>query len=140
MWRWLGDDPASPQAFGNPATATSYTLCIYDAAAGMVQRAAQFALPPGSNWSARGNGFAYRDRAGSSDGVTSARLSVGGTGRVRLVVRGNGALSLPPPVPAGGMFAKDPAVTAQLVSDSGACWEAIYSEARINDADIFAAR
>jgi len=140
MWRWFGDDPTAPGAFGNPTTATGYTLCIYDTIAGAPQLAAQFALPPGSHWSQRNSGFAYRDRDGISDGITSARLSAGASGLARLAIGGRGALSLPPPAPSGGMFAQDPEVRAQLVADNGNCWEASYFDARTNRSDMFVGR
>jgi hypothetical protein len=140
MWRWVGDDATAPAAFGDPTTATGYTLCIYDTTAGTPQLAAQFALAPGSSWSPRGSGFAYRDRDGVSDGITSARFIASAAGRARLSITGRGSLSFPAPVPAGGMFAQDPQVTAQLVAAGGNCWEASYIEARINRADMFVGR
>jgi hypothetical protein len=140
MWRWAGSDANAPSTFGDPMTATTSSLCIYDTQAGVPQLTAQFTVGPGGNWIQRASGFAYRNRDGNADGVTSVRLTGSASGRARLALRGRGALSLPAPAGGGGMMSQDPEVTAQLVNDSGGCWEGRYSEARRNEPDMFVGR
>jgi len=50
-----------------------------------------------------------------------------------MFVRGAAALAAP-------SLPFTPPVTAQLVADSGACWEATYSTPLVNDAGHFKAR
>jgi hypothetical protein len=140
MWRWSGNDPSVPNAFGNPMTGTTSSLCIYDRQAGVPELVGMFTVGPGGNWIQRASGFAYRNRDGNADGVTSVRMTAGAGGSARVGMTARGALGLPGPGANGGMFAKDPDVTAQLVNDSGSCWEARFPEARRNEADMFVAR
>ena len=85
-------------------------------------------------WKNSGNRFVYRDRAGTPDGISTALLRPGDTGKTKIRIKGRGAeLALPP------MLLELP-VRAQLVSASGACWETEYDVAVRNDPARFQAR
>jgi len=66
--------------------------------------------------------------------VSQIRLKPGPEGRGKMLVRGRGPLVAP------GYLPFTPPVVAQLVADSGACWEATYSATLVNVSDHFKAR
>jgi hypothetical protein len=128
-WRWSRGPVVTKAEFGDPLTVTSYRLCIYDGANGLVLGAA---APAGgicnaktkrACWRSVKRGFTYRnaDRAHGPlqsldlrDGaaVNAARIAVRGRGAL-LAMRNPQTLGLP--------------LTVQLQASSGACWASTYS-------------
>lgn len=144
VWRWAkGNAPIS--SFGDPLTATEYALCIYDRSGGSATLAQVVTVPPGGScdgrpcWRAFNQGFKYKNRDATEDGVKSILLkgSVGNRGKLLVKAKGE-ALTLPAPVSAERFFDQDPAVTVQLANSNGFCWQANYSApARRNQAGRF---
>ncbi|MEW6271394.1 MAG: hypothetical protein AB1689_19100, partial [Thermodesulfobacteriota bacterium] len=143
VWRWTRGDAVPLAALGDPlGGATSYALCVYETSAGMTALARPPIEIPGGGvcrgkpcWKALGGvGVKYADRDRTPDGVESLVLRSGPAGKPSVVLTAKGATLAPPSLPLG----QDPAVTVQLVNDSGACFGAAYaSPAQKNDAGQF---
>lgn len=119
VWKWLKGTTTFSQ-LGN--TGTVYNLCIYDGT-GVVSFAS---TPPfgSSNWSSNFKGYKYKDKLGTSDGVTQVILkSHADPGKAKIIFKGKG-LNLDMPS-VGGLTSP---VTVQLHrSDDPLCWSATYS-------------
>jgi hypothetical protein len=118
-WKWKSGDATAPADLGTPMSTTSHTLCVYsDTGAGPVL-VADLGVPAGGRWIARGAGFQYRDRDGSSDGVTRVKLAAKSGDRGQLSVKASGAV-----VPLDAAEIPDGAIlTTQWVSSNDECWE-----------------
>ena len=125
-WFWKQGSAVSAQDIGEPTAMTAYAVCIYANNALLMQATA----PPGLLWhTLRGTppaGYRYGDRAGSSDGITSIRVTSGAATKTRASATGRG-MNLPfvtLPLAAGQL-----PVTVQLLNNNPApqCWSATYS-------------
>ena len=111
--------------FGDPVNGTTtYTLCVYDQAAGLSVFKMGVTVARGGVcgttlcWKAVSDkGWSYKNRSGSVDGITKAQLKGGAAGKPQVQVQAKGA-SLPMPAPVSGteFFDQDPAVIVQLHS------------------------
>jgi hypothetical protein len=137
-WQWLQGAATTLTDLGVPTDTTPYALCLYAGESTAAIAGADVA-PSADLWRPAGpKGFAYRDPAGSRDGIRQVALESGAPGKSSVVARGKGA-DLPDP-PSGPWPLP---VTAQLVQGAdGACFEAIYDSAVVkrNDAEGFDAR
>src|SRR5262245_22620455 len=140
-WRWLNGEGTALNEFGNPLTTATYLLCLYDGSGGS-QPLLTFAAPSGQTctgnacWSLKGTKYGYRDKALTPDGLLRVKLQAGPLdGQPSIIVEGMGenlflptaALTLP--------------VTVQLRdTETGVCWDAVYSAALVNQPDRFRAR
>jgi hypothetical protein len=135
-WRWKGS-AVSPQVIGDPLR-TDHMLCLYDAHSGS-QVALLAASAPGGGRCGRkpcwrlldGSGFRYRDRLRTPHGLD--RIVLRGPG-AQLRVVGKGARLATPSLPL------QPPVVVQLVTASGACWQASYARPISNSTRLFKAR
>ena len=145
-WRWTRGVAVDAGLFGNPyiPNGTSYRLCIYDASASPQPRIDGLAPAGGACRVGRPCWLPFGRRGGTDyanflpgsppDGISQIRLKpTPVVGRGKMFVRGAAALAAP-------SLPFTPPVTAQLVADSGACWEATYSTPLVNDAEHFKAR
>ena len=144
-WNWTKGAETLPADFGDPVNgSTSYSLCVYDEAAGVPAVAMAMTAPPGGTcagkacWVAKKTGFLYKDKTLTNDGLMQLQLTAGAAGKAKIVVKGKGE-RLPVPLPVGtGLFAQDAAVIVQLVNSDGVCWEADFSApAKKNDLKQF---
>jgi len=140
--KWLRG-ATSVADFGNPSTATSFSLCLRDD--GDLVSAATVAAGgmcgTKSCWRALGSaGFKYGNKAGNADGAYQVLLKAG-TGNAKLLWKARGlGLSLPGPVAPQRYFTQGAAVSVQIVNeDDGSCWEASFPDAKVNDAGQFKA-
>jgi hypothetical protein len=134
-WTWRKGAATTSADFGNPATTTPYTLCLYDGVGGVPQRRLTKVIPPGAHWKAFSRGFRYRDSSLSAGGLSSVVLTQGATGRANVQVRGKGQpLGLP-----GLPLTKQSNVTIQLLS-TNACWSSTFSTAIDNSLVRFKAK
>ena len=136
LWKWNRGQATAVSDLADPLAGTAYALCLYAGGA----RFASLTVPPaGGRWQSLGeHGYAYRDRAGSAQGVQKVVLKAGDDTHAKLLLKGRG-LALPDPVAAA--FALP--VVAQLVNPtSGVCWESRFAAARVqrNDASHFKAK
>jgi len=137
-WRWAGRAAVAASDFGDPATTTSYLLCIYDA----LGRESSAQAPAGGLcrgrpcWRQLGwVGFRYGDRDALPDGLVKISLAAGGPGRARIqVAAGTPNLHLPT-LP----FATPVLVQMQQTDGSG-CWEATYTTGVTNTTGEFKAK
>ena len=145
-WRWVRGEAVDARVLGNPfiPNGTNYRLCVYDASLSPQPRVDALARAGGTCrvgnpcWLPFGTRGAidYANFLPGSppDGLSQIRLKPSPEGRGKMLLRGRGAL-LPQ-----GFLPFTPPVVAQLVSDSGACWEATYSTPLLNDGTRFRAR
>ncbi len=134
-WSWHKGPATTFAEFGNPATTTTYALCLYDDVSGTPQRRMTKIIPPGSRWKAYTRGFRFHDTTLAIGGLQSIVLTDGGAGHAGLELRGRGRpLELP-----GLPFAKQPSVVIQLLNDT-TCWSSTYSTATTNGLVRFKAK
>ena len=143
-WRIARGGAAAPADFLDPVGgASSLGVCVYDASASLQPLLVGTLLAGGTCdgkpcWKRLGGagGYRYRNRAGTSAGLTGLKLRVSRRGELRLVVKAKGAnlpmmpLNLVPPV----------RVQLQVTDESGrTCWESSFGSAVKSDATIFKA-
>jgi len=138
-WTWTRGT-ASRDDFGDPAAGTTgYALCVYDGTGGTSRLVAGAEAAAGGTcgsrpcWTATPAGFRYRSTSPTLHGVGQIRLGAGtGTATLKVTARGG---NLPP---LGLPAAQQPAVTVQLKTSGGACWEARYTAPALrNDGKTF---
>lgn len=145
-WKWNKGVATTTADFKSPATgAATYSVCVYDGS-GKVQ---EMDLPAGGVvttcgtkpcWKATGTkGFKYKNKSGSPDGITGAKLKEGAAGKAQVQIKTKGK----------GGFYSAPAtpltlpVTIQLLIDDGGpveCFKTVFSAATKNDAENFKAK
>jgi hapalindole H/12-epi-hapalindole U/12-epi-fischerindole U synthase len=123
-WVWKGAATTQGE-LDSPTTTTNYLFCVYegedDVAAGL--RAPAGGTCAGNDcWTAQATGFRYKDREGTSGGLTSLQLKAGEDGKASIKLKARGATFDEPSVPL------DLPVLAVLQNEaSGDCWEAIFT-------------
>jgi cysteine-rich repeat protein len=137
-WRWRGTVTDALE-FGPPTSATDLTLCIGDTSG---HRFVSATVPQGGLcagrpcWSPAPQGYDYLDRDRTPDGLEKITLRaspVPGKARIKLRARGTNLAIVGPPYSA-------PLRVRLLRNDTGACWEAAYSNPLRNDLTTFKAR
>jgi len=136
VWKWSKGAQTSQDEFGDPTSAATHTLCLYDGSGG--SPIATYQVPPDPvKWVVGAKGFKYADQGASADGIAKVILKAGDAGKAKVLVKGRG-LDLPDPV-----LPFDLPVTVRLMnSESGVCFEASYETPQIrkNEAGQFKAR
>jgi hypothetical protein len=133
-----------PADLGDPASTTTYTLCVFDHTAGDSTLAGSYTVPPNASfWTESPSRIRYLDGSGSADGVTRMRgraSLVPGKSKMRLKARGPNFLP-PDNFSPNEYFDGDPDVTVQLLSSEGACWSSEYAPGtfRKNNREFFKA-
>jgi hypothetical protein len=140
-WKWQRGHALDYAEFGDPATTTSYSLCIYDRSGGSSSVAAVLTVDPSAAWQGREPKYwKYRDATASADGVQKLDLRPGGEGKSKASVTAKGA-SLPTPAPVGTeFFAVDPEVVIQIHSSTGMCLTSEFTSALKNTDRQFKAK
>jgi len=142
-WKWQRGAITTQDDFGNPASDTTYTLCVYDSRSGATSLATSLSVDPSTLWQSKDpKGWLLVDKAGTSAGVQQFKLKPGaevGKSSASLKARG---LNLPTPTPAGTsiFFDQDPDVTVQLHNSEGKCWTSTFTSNLLNSAEQFKAR
>lgn len=131
VWKWNKGPETALADFGDPLTARTHGVCIYD---GTPARLLESLVPAsGIRWQAKGSkGFDYKDRDALQGGIKKLELKAGVAGKAKVGVIGKGA-ALPSPA-LGGVATP---ITVQLVNqESPVCFEAVYgaSDLKANDA------
>ncbi len=129
-WKWR-QGAVTPRAdFGDPLSAggTSYALCVYNGAPGLILHAAMpaggfcGAAHPRPCWRATSKGFQYADKDLTPSGISSVTLREGLTpGKASVLIKGRGPLLTMPAVPIVSL-----PVTVQLKNTAGHCWQATH--------------
>jgi cysteine-rich repeat protein len=144
-WR-LASKATTPAELGDPTLTDDYVLCVYDESSPTPQLLLRVDAPAdgicGTRpcWLGRGTppgnaGYTYTDRAGTSDGLVSLRVTPGGDGKAKESASAKGSgLALPPPA------SLPLPLRVQLQAENGSCWESTFSNALVNDGTKFKAR
>ncbi|MFN2376965.1 MAG: M12 family metallo-peptidase [Candidatus Binatia bacterium] len=130
LWQWKAGDAFDQVDLGNPATSTDYTLCVYDATAGVTSLVTSLNLGAGgSGWKNRApRGWSFSDRNGTSDGIKKVLLKPGLAGKTKVKVAAAGVgLPLPTPFSMAEYFDQDPSVVLQLLTEDDVCWTSSFS-------------
>lgn len=145
QWKWTRGAATDLVDFADAVSGSAvYQLCLYDSSladqplvdAGVTSGGTCDGKPC---WKAQGSkGFGYKDKAGSSEGLTALKLKAGAEGKAKVLVKAAGenlALAGLPLVPP---------VVVQLLIDDGMgveCWQTTFSdEPKKNDAEKFKAK
>lgn len=133
-------------AFGDPTSPSGagLDLCLFDGNGGEYDLEMEARIPPAGTcagkacWKAAGaKGFKYKDKAGTRRGITKLVLKSGAAGKASVVLKGQGASLLPPPLPLDDA----PEVVLQLRNDLGNCWGTTFTgPASSNDGTGFKAK
>ena len=121
----FGQGPAT--SFGDPTTTTDYAICLYENAVPTPALRLSLNVPGGGScsgkpcWKPVGSGFTYLDSKLTESSVQQLKLGGGTLGRANLSAKAKGDGLLVPPLPL------TTAVTVQLRSSAGACWQAGYA-------------
>jgi hypothetical protein len=128
-WRWSRGAAVPRSAFGDPLTATSYRLCVYDGASALALHAG---MPAGgicnpktkrACWRTVRKGFTYRNSDRAAGAIQSLDLREGLTDNAaRIALRGRGPLLAMP-----NLASLTLPLTVQLQATNGGCWESFYS-------------
>ena len=131
-WRWRRGDVTPAEAFGDPLATEGFAFCVYEHPGLVPQLLMQAEVPAGALCDEEpcwrkidDSGFIYRDRPGTTDGLTRIELENGVAGRSTVIVRGSGA-ALPMP-----LLPLQLPLTVQLQATNGECWEARYLDAGV---------
>lgn len=127
-WKWLKGSPTSKSDFGDPPSADTYELCVYDGAPSLIMHATAPAgglcqlSRPKPCWREKTGGFTYTNRDLTPLGLARIVLKAGLIpGTAKIAVHGKGAnLDMP------ASFPLAQPVIVQLKNSSGTCWEATY--------------
>jgi len=140
-WKLAGGGAVGHGELGNPATSTTYELCVFDRSSGNAVLATALVVGPNPAWKGKDpRGWLYKDRAGSRHGVRKLLLKAGTAGKSKAQVKAKG-INLPTPdsVENGQLFKVDPSLTVQLLSSAGPCWTSNFTSAKKNTAEKFSA-
>jgi hypothetical protein len=127
-WIWKGAATTLDE-LDSPTTTTSYLFCVYE---GEDDVAAGFRVAAGGTcdggkdcWTALPTGFRYKDRDGSSFGLTSLQMKAGDDGRALVKLKARGASLDEPSLP---LTLVPDGVRAFLINEeSGGCWQAEFT-------------
>jgi hypothetical protein len=139
-WKW-GGQATTIVEYGNPVTTASYVICIYDSSANpqpLSSRAAPFGGTCSGKpcWTTKPTSAQYADKLLTPDGVKKVKLKEGLVdGKPKIQVQGAGIYIEPPTLPL------TLPVTVQVKNtQTGVCWDAVYSTAGKNDTAQFKAK
>ena len=140
LLRWSRGPATSLDDYGDPVNGdTELSLCVYGTRDGMPAPILKLTAAPGGTcgqkpcWSSSGGGLKYKNRSGSSSGLTAAKLGVRG-GRASIVLNAKGAPLMMPDLTSFTV-----PVRVQLKTSDGVCWEAGFSTAKKATAATFSA-
>jgi hypothetical protein len=127
--------------YGDPTTTATYVICVYDGS-GNPQPLLSSAAAGGTCkkgklcWQAKTTSYKYNDALLTPDGIQGVQLKEGlvnGKAKIQVEPRG---INLPPPT-----LPLTLPVTGQVKdTDTGVCWEAVYTTADVNDGVKFKAK
>jgi hypothetical protein len=141
-WKWTSGEEVLLSEIADATAGRDYDFCLFDesgaAPVRLLAARAEGGRACGTRpcWRASARGMRYSDRAATSDGLTSVRVTAGVEGLAKAQVKGRGALLGLPALPLGLP------VRVQLQAEGGICWEAAFDagNALRNDATQFLGR
>ncbi len=139
LFKWLkGTSPLSD--FGNPTSASGYTLCVFDSNKVLASATAPAASTCGASpcWSTSATGVSYSDSSSppDHDGVQKLSGKADTSGGAKILLKAGGETL--PTIQLNGIVAP---VTVQLRTTDAGCWEEQFSagDQKKNDGDQFKA-
>jgi hypothetical protein len=145
VWKWLKGEATDLADFSDAVNGSAeYRVCVYDASATPqplldVGTSAGGSCDGAPCWKALGTkGYRYKDKVGSSDGLSLMKLKSGSAGKAKVLAKASGESFLVPTLPLATP------VVVQLLVDDGVtpqCWQATYSQVPTkNEATKFKAK
>lgn len=136
VWKWIKGNSTTQAEFGDPTvaiTGANIALCVYDNTPALL---GQVLVEPGPNWSVVSTkGWKYLDKSGAQDGAQKVVLKASTSNKAKALLKGKG-INLPDIAPALTL-----PVTVQMVnSQSGLCWESVFTSAIKNQTGQFKAK
>jgi hypothetical protein len=143
-WKWSKGDALTQNLLGDPTQTDGYALCIYDEVLDVPELVAQAGVAPSAVlWRDKDpKGIQYKDKTGSSAGVTKVLVKTGAATKSKAQVIAKGAnIDMPAPLSGDQYFNLGSVLTAQLVGPSGLCFDAVFTtpDAKKNDGVQFKA-
>jgi hypothetical protein len=132
QWQWGKGAAFAQTDLGDPTNADSYSLCIFDETLATPSLVGQLDIAASATlWSDKDpKGLQYKDKAGTSDGVTKAQLKTGDADKTKIKVSaGTSNLALPAAFDAMSFFGQDTEVEVTLVNSAGKCWTSSFAAA-----------
>lgn len=141
-WKMSSGSATMQASLGDPVTATSYLLCVYDSFGGEDSLVAQYIVDPNNKWIDKDpDGLFYKDPSGSADGVTKVQIRTGDAGSSRFAVSGKGPNLVLPPAMGFEYFSQAPRVVVQLHnSASTQCWSSEFTTFKSSTSTKFSAK
>ena len=144
-WQWGKGEAFAQADVGAPDVATTYKLCVFDQTAGVSSVKAELDIAASATtWVSKApKGVQYKDKEGTSDGVTKAQIKTGADGKTQVKISAATAnLTLPVPLDATKYFDQDASVIVQLVGSTGTCWTSSFgvADTTTNVGDAFKAQ
>jgi hypothetical protein len=140
-WKWIKGQAVTPAELGTPLSTTGFTICVYDAS-GSSQPLLLAMAPPGDVchgkpcWKTVKNGFKYKDRDLTPDGLSFLLEKSDVAGKAKMIVKGKGAALGMPPLP----LTTPVTVQVKRNDDPSMCWSATYTTTIKNQTDQFKAK
>jgi len=137
--KWFSGGTLDRTEFGDPTATADMTLCLLDDTG---THALQIATAPAGEecgtrpcWAPTRKGYRYRSISPPlPDGLSPIILAAGSAGKGKIFISGrNGSLVIPP------LPLATPLVVRVKRSDGAQCWEAIFSQPRVNTQQEFLA-
>ena len=142
QFKWNKGDATLLPEYGDPTTTATYVLCIYDGS-GNPQPLLAAAAPAGGTckkgklcWKPASTSYKYNDGLYTPDGLQIVQLKEGPVnGKAKMQFKGRGVNLLPPGLPL------TLPVTVQVKNtQTGVCWNAVFSAADSNGPEKFKAK
>jgi FG-GAP repeat protein len=135
QWKLLHGPELHRADFGDPLSATGYTMCVYDDGA---LSAAAYVVPDFSRWALSGtDAYKYLDKSKVAfvDGVQQVQLKGGAAGKAKILLKGRGD-DLPDPTAwqygfGTTMLNAMTSVVVQLQQTGGGCYETSFTPAQV---------
>jgi streptogramin lyase len=134
IWSWKGATVTTKAEFADPVLTDTYELCVYDGASNLIAKATAPVAGQCNGspcWTETANGYVYNDAAATPDGIKRIVLRQGltaGDARIRLRAKGFN-------VDTPSTFPILQPVVAQLLQNSGPCFESTYSAPALENED-----
>jgi len=90
-WKWQRGAALVQSDLGDPATVTTYYLCIYDQTGSTPALVGDLRIDPNAAWASKDpKGLSYKDKLGAEDGVQKGKLKTGVAGKSQAQVKAKG--------------------------------------------------
>ena len=81
-YKWKSGRPLAREAFGDPTTTSSLSLCVVDTSGAAPRLLASLSVPAGAGWTSSATGFTYRALGSAPGKITRVKLTAGNVGKI----------------------------------------------------------